>query len=202
MSELYPNDALARQFLPAVFEQVVQISPWYTVEYAKSLDKGLISLSRKIRVSKSESKVIKVAERAESSTSTTVKRGIKERQKTSGSVAADESHEMTSTSTYRRAEPSNISTKRSGTSSSAHTSVEVSTSATGDTPASTSTRGQSRSRLRGTTPSAYATTLPGDPRPESKYFALPFSVTHSLPNSTLLTAFPLLLNGFLFPSQV
>jgi hypothetical protein len=139
MSELYPNDALARRFLPAVFEQVVHISPWYNIEYAKSLDKGLLSLSRNLRVYKSESQVIKIAERAKSSTSTTVKRGVKERRKTSRSVAADESHS--------------------------------------------------------------ATTLPRDTRPESKYFALPFSVTHPLPHSTLLTAVPLL-DGFLFPSQV
>jgi len=70
LSDLYPEAKLSKVFIAPIFEQVVQVDPWYTVEKAIHLDKDMLTMSRNFRLSNAENLVVENAQ-TETSTSST-----------------------------------------------------------------------------------------------------------------------------------
>jgi hypothetical protein len=72
LSDLYPNAMLSKVFIAPIFEQVVVVVPWYTVEKAMHLGKDMLTMSRNIRLSNAENLVVETIQTETSSSSTRI----------------------------------------------------------------------------------------------------------------------------------
>jgi hypothetical protein len=62
LSDFYPEAKFSKDFIAPIFEQVVQVDPWYTVEKAIVLDKDLLTMARNFRLSTAGKLVVENAQ--------------------------------------------------------------------------------------------------------------------------------------------